>query len=411
MSLSQNVHPIELVMEISQRSEKVPPPKGKDYDAIAGSPCWIFQGNDKRYGEIMFNGKRYLAHRVMFEASVNEPLSPDLVVRHKCDNPGCVNPAHLESGTHLDNHLDSQTRKRNPAYGARNGTKLYPERIPRGLRKYGRSITEADAADIKRCLSDIDSPDRADFISIAAHFATTPDQVEAIFREDDFVNVLPSGNTIMFKPISRESLTVPFPELKRQSLTEAQVADIRWDYFVAPNAERRALKLDLRTRFGISRETLQLVLGRKTFPDVAPEIPVLNENGSGVAVLSDHEVQCIRATWERFPDLRSKGLTAALARIFPVSHPSIQRIVDREQRKDVPDDPAKALTMDELPLKSLNKKGEQHPQSKLNAEDVREIRRLVEEGALTYRAIAVRFNVTAPLVGMIAKRKIWKEVD
>lgn len=38
-----------------------------------------------------------------------------MVIRHSCDNPACINPAHLSSGTAADNMLDRDTRFRHGA--------------------------------------------------------------------------------------------------------------------------------------------------------------------------------------------------------------------------------------------------------------------------------------------------------
>ncbi|MDF1659127.1 MAG: hypothetical protein P1U58_16035 [Verrucomicrobiales bacterium] len=266
------------------------------------------------------------------------------------------------------------------------------------------------AADIKQALASKRSPDRIDFISISAYFDTTPDQVEAIAVENDFVTVEPSGRGFEIPTLSLDHLTVPFPEFRYKQLSQSQVAEIRWRYFIARNCDRRRIKRHLRKQFKISKATLENILGRKTFKNVAPEIPVIKERGHGMAILSDAEVQSIRATWDAFPDLQKKGLASALERLFPVSHQSIDRIVAREQRESVPDDPSKALRLDEIPLKQLHQRGEAHHSCKLSDDDVREIRRLRAEENLTYQKIAERFNVTKENIGSIIRRQTRKDV-
>lgn len=54
-------------------------------------------------------------HRVVY-CKVNgihpEDLPKDLVIRHTCDNARCINPDHLEVGTHADNMRDMAERGR-----------------------------------------------------------------------------------------------------------------------------------------------------------------------------------------------------------------------------------------------------------------------------------------------------------
>ena len=55
-----------------------------------------------------------LAHRFAYVQAKGLRLEAieGKVVRHKCDNPRCINPLHLELGTHKDNTNDAVVRGR-----------------------------------------------------------------------------------------------------------------------------------------------------------------------------------------------------------------------------------------------------------------------------------------------------------
>lgn len=92
--------------------------------------CWYYRGKKsaRGYGGFGINNTTVYAHRLSYEIFCSE-IDPRHVIRHKCDNPSCVNPWHLSSGTHLDNMLDRKIRGRNPA-GSKNGrSKLTDEMV------------------------------------------------------------------------------------------------------------------------------------------------------------------------------------------------------------------------------------------------------------------------------------------
>lgn len=78
--------------------------------------CWEWTGTtggrDNR-GYIAINGHKHLVTRVVFALFNPGVLNdPKLIVRHKCDNPICCNPFHLEAGTRGDNESDKYAHDR-----------------------------------------------------------------------------------------------------------------------------------------------------------------------------------------------------------------------------------------------------------------------------------------------------------
>lgn len=73
--------------------------------------CWPWRGRIDEYGKFKVRGSTIRAHRVSYML-MRGPIGDGLVVRHKCDNPGCVNPKHLITGTHKDNTDDMWARGR-----------------------------------------------------------------------------------------------------------------------------------------------------------------------------------------------------------------------------------------------------------------------------------------------------------
>jgi hypothetical protein len=78
-------------------------------------PChlWTARRNHKGYGACQFRGKQELAHRVGFFLAHGR--WPEPFALHHCDNPPCVNDAHLFEGTNADNVADRGTKGRNGA--------------------------------------------------------------------------------------------------------------------------------------------------------------------------------------------------------------------------------------------------------------------------------------------------------
>jgi DNA-binding Xre family transcriptional regulator len=84
--------------------------------------CWLWTGARRPlgYGALKIDGRVLHAHRVAYEPVYGD-IPPELVVLHTCDNPPCVNPAHLRLGTRSDNTRDMYAKGRHG--GRQQGTR------------------------------------------------------------------------------------------------------------------------------------------------------------------------------------------------------------------------------------------------------------------------------------------------
>lgn len=102
----------------------------------------------KGYGRIMIGSRKIpgdrkpkYAHRVSYEL-FRGTIPPGIMVCHHCDNPACINPAHLFLGTSEDNLRDALRKGRLPTGEENHNAKLTRDAISLACKQYkaGRSL-------------------------------------------------------------------------------------------------------------------------------------------------------------------------------------------------------------------------------------------------------------------------------
>lgn len=113
-------------------------------DVGGPADCWPWQAASHKfgYGRFRLDGQLVSPHRLAYEI-IEGPLPAGggyhgTVIRHRCNNPQCCNPAHLDTGTQKDNVQDMVQSQ------AKKWAKLTPEQIlaikddPRSQREIGK---------------------------------------------------------------------------------------------------------------------------------------------------------------------------------------------------------------------------------------------------------------------------------
>lgn len=115
--------------------------------------CVPFEGaKHMGYGAMRYCGRVERAHRVSYCQAHGIHLEDirGKSVRHICDNPACINPAHLLIGTHADNMQDMLVRGRNrQPKGEANGRSKLTEEVVRTVlarREAGESFSKIAAS-------------------------------------------------------------------------------------------------------------------------------------------------------------------------------------------------------------------------------------------------------------------------
>ena len=146
------------------------------------SDCIEWQGgrSSSGYGQVRLSNPRRMegAHRLAYcEAnSISLDEIKGKVVRHKCDNRGCVNPDHLEIGTVLDNSRDMVDRGRSA----------------RGDKQHLAKLSDADVREIRKRYKRRDPVDGGR--ALACEFGVTPQAISYVVKGETWRHVSERGH-------------------------------------------------------------------------------------------------------------------------------------------------------------------------------------------------------------------------
>lgn len=242
--------------------------------------CWNWTGTHLNFGYGVFKvgGKWKAAHRFSYELHFGA-IATDLCVLHSCDNPQCVNPAHLRTGTRAANNAERAERGR--SISGRNSLSL--------TERFNKQVERTDSCWIWR-----GSQGSSGYGVIHAH-----GRLKAAHRVSYELHVgeIPKGMCILHSCDDPRCVNPDHLSLGTRAdncrdkvnkgrhahgethgnaaLTDAQVVELRRLY-----TEEHISYDELATHFGIARRTVEPILRGVVYQDATKGVNVQVEYGS-----------------------------------------------------------------------------------------------------------------------------------
>jgi hypothetical protein len=325
--------------------------------------CWLWRaGRDEDgYGVFqaeIFGVSVFRAHRYSHMLATGEILAPRILVMHACDNPPCVNPAHLSSGTHKENADDMVAKGRHLGR-----SRIHADKIAKLSDEQVRAILR----------------DPRPYAQIAATFAVHPQTIMGIkSRTTRFHVEIDPSEIVRAKRGSRG-------EAKSKLLTDNDVRMIR------ASEDRTST---LARQYGVSPQTITDIRKGRSWKHVIGDQPV------DFATPSFDTSQSAPAVVPRAPRSENTKLCSVEGCVKPVkAHGLCHTHYVRVRRTGEIGTSA--------PLPKNGPKGAAHHKAALTESQAREIKFSAEKGA----DLARRFNVKPSVISSIRHGHTWKHLE
>ncbi len=134
--------------------------------------CWEWTGprTSAGYGQLRANKQHMYAHRFAWEQANQRTIPKGMQVMHSCDNPPCVNPAHLSVGSAWSNALDKVAKGRQHRGASVAAAKLTP------------AIVKTIRADFRRWR--VGRATMSNAAELAARYSVSPATVMHVVKRD-----------------------------------------------------------------------------------------------------------------------------------------------------------------------------------------------------------------------------------